>query len=263
MPEDRDNLLSPVKLATRQKCFFGCVLCGCPVYHYDHIIDYSEVLEHDVDNLTLLCPTHHQDKSSGRLSRQRVQRATANPYNAGQNFTSLKDAYYDSDIFRVEVGDVTMEANLASHGLLRVDAINVDGGTVIGVRRSGSDFTLWLRICDESNQPIVDVRAGECKLATSPWDITYEGRMLRIRSAPRQIVLALELAPDLLRVHRGMFWVNGYSFEIKADGSFLCGGHHSVSMLRTRYARCMFYKGDRQWKPASTAIDLGEYGRQA
>jgi len=43
----------------RQRCGFGFVICGIPIYHYDHIIDHAEVHEHTADKLTLLCPTHH------------------------------------------------------------------------------------------------------------------------------------------------------------------------------------------------------------
>jgi hypothetical protein len=44
-----------MKREIRQRCGFGCVLCGIRIYQYDHIIDYAQVQEHTADNITLLC----------------------------------------------------------------------------------------------------------------------------------------------------------------------------------------------------------------
>jgi hypothetical protein len=42
MAEDRPPIPLPVKRLVRQQCAFGCVLCGLPLYEYDHIVPYHE-----------------------------------------------------------------------------------------------------------------------------------------------------------------------------------------------------------------------------
>lgn len=58
IPED-------VKRQVRQRCAFGCVICGLPVYHYDHMTAYHVVKEHDAANITLLCASHHDQRPVG------------------------------------------------------------------------------------------------------------------------------------------------------------------------------------------------------
>jgi hypothetical protein len=42
-----------IKRAVRQRCGFGCVLCGVPIFQYDHMIPFAEVQEHTEENITL------------------------------------------------------------------------------------------------------------------------------------------------------------------------------------------------------------------
>jgi 5-methylcytosine-specific restriction endonuclease McrA len=77
--EGRPDIPDGIKREVRQRCGFGCVLCGFPIYEYEHIIDYSIVREHVAANLTLLCPNHHAQKTRKLISRQVVETANANP----------------------------------------------------------------------------------------------------------------------------------------------------------------------------------------
>jgi hypothetical protein len=52
----------PVKREVRQRCGFGCVICGKPLYDYDHKLGFSKVRRHVAEQITLLCPTHHADE---------------------------------------------------------------------------------------------------------------------------------------------------------------------------------------------------------
>jgi 5-methylcytosine-specific restriction endonuclease McrA len=60
--EDRPAIPQPIQRQVRQECRFGCALCGKPVFHYDHIIEYNIVKEHKAENLVLLCEEHHGAK---------------------------------------------------------------------------------------------------------------------------------------------------------------------------------------------------------
>ncbi len=38
----RPKIPLPIQREVRQRCGFGCVICGLPLYDYDHIIGWAE-----------------------------------------------------------------------------------------------------------------------------------------------------------------------------------------------------------------------------
>jgi len=61
---DRPPIPDPVKRTIRQRCGFGCVICGLPIYEYDHIFGYKNETGHIVEEITLLCDHHHKLKTN-------------------------------------------------------------------------------------------------------------------------------------------------------------------------------------------------------
>ena len=60
----------------RQRCGFGCVICGLPIFEYDHIHGW----ENDPNTLTLLCDNHHKLKTNGLIPIAQIVEADANPF---------------------------------------------------------------------------------------------------------------------------------------------------------------------------------------
>lgn len=56
---ERPPIPAKIKRLVRQRCGFGCVICGSPIYEYDHIVNWSETHHHKAEELTLLCSKHH------------------------------------------------------------------------------------------------------------------------------------------------------------------------------------------------------------
>src|ERR1044071_10283987 len=88
MPESRPQIPEPIKREVRQRCGFGCVICGMPLYNYDHMTEWSEVHRHDAANLTLLCPNHHHEKTVGLRTLAQGQAANSKPFNRKHGHTS-------------------------------------------------------------------------------------------------------------------------------------------------------------------------------
>lgn len=78
MAGKRPEISNEIEKQVREKCKFACVMCGCIIYDYDHIDDWSEVQEHKVKNLTLLCTLHHRLKNKGILSKEVIRDRTDN-----------------------------------------------------------------------------------------------------------------------------------------------------------------------------------------
>ncbi len=50
---------------------FVCVRCGAPAHEVDHIVPVFEDGPSEMENLQLLCPTHHREKTAKEAARAR------------------------------------------------------------------------------------------------------------------------------------------------------------------------------------------------
>ena len=85
MANRRPKIPADIAREVRQRCLFGCVFCGAPIVEYDHIVEFSESNEHDPNNITLLCPNHHRQKTKGIIARSTVAQKNLNPFNRQRN----------------------------------------------------------------------------------------------------------------------------------------------------------------------------------
>jgi hypothetical protein len=75
------NIPLPVQREVRQRCGFGCVICGLPLYEYEHLLGWANVHRHLSEEITLLCDQHHKEKTNGLLPIEDVMEANRSPYN--------------------------------------------------------------------------------------------------------------------------------------------------------------------------------------
>lgn len=215
---DRPNIPEPVKREVRKRCFFGCIICGSPVFHYDHVIEWSEVREHSPDNLVLLCERHHGAKTTGKLSVETVLDAQKNPFNKTRTATSS---------YKIEPSKA-IDIALGSNTFL-CDFPTGEGNHLLLFANSRPLFILhaedsWLSvsfICVDPNdlQPVIGVDRGELIVNVGVWDYSYVGTRLQIRRGQGDIVLDLELSDRRVAIDRGAFLTpTGDGFFVK-DGS--------------------------------------------
>jgi hypothetical protein len=96
MPSSRDIPL-PMQREVRQRCGFGCVFCGLPLYEYDHVSEWATARQHVAENITLLCDRHHREKTNGLLPVEAVRDASQNPYNLREGVSKPYDLHYNGD----------------------------------------------------------------------------------------------------------------------------------------------------------------------
>ena len=81
MAEGRPEIAHPMKREVRQRCGFGCVICGLRLYTYEHMEGWRKVHRHVVSEITLLCDRHQRERTNGLLPLAAVRDANANPHN--------------------------------------------------------------------------------------------------------------------------------------------------------------------------------------
>ena len=101
------NIPEEIKRAVRQRSDFGCVVCGMPIYEYDHIEEFHSVGEHHPDNMVLLCPNHHREKTSRRLSKAVIKDAQANPANRHQKWSTSHQVLQTGETATIIMGGNT------------------------------------------------------------------------------------------------------------------------------------------------------------
>src|SRR3982750_2806106 len=100
----RPPIPDPMKREVRQRCGFGCVICGLPLYEYDHLLGWARVQRHVAEEITLLCDQHHREKTSGLLPEAPVIEANSAPFNLRTGVSRPYDLHFDGEMCSIEIG---------------------------------------------------------------------------------------------------------------------------------------------------------------
>lgn len=249
-----------MKREVRQRCGFGCVVCGLPIYDYEHMEEWSKVERHVADEITLLCPNHHRERTAGLLPIERVKAFNAAPRNRRTGESSAHPLHFFGTTVNVHIGRSTFfRSNLTDGDVLA--ALVVDGTTLIGFRYESGALLLTLRLADESGTPILTIEDSELVYSTGVWDVERVGTKLRVRMAPRQAWIEMDfLAPDLIRINRAKVLHNGVAILVTRG---LMVDAHSLATYEIDIGEVPFgiVIGDSdQCVPAGVMIDVQNRG---
>ncbi|MCY1253002.1 hypothetical protein D9M68_123310 [compost metagenome] len=181
---------SEVKREVRQRCGFGCVICGLAFYDYEHFApDFADATEHNPAGMTLLCSQCNQKRARGRLSAATVTAADANPKCRQQGFSSEMFDFGPEPIY-IDFAGVTFydcQHLIVVNGLplLSVSPPNEEGEPV---RLSGI-------FADADGKVTLRIRDNVWSVDADNWDVECVGPRITIRSAHRAVSLVLRMTP--------------------------------------------------------------------
>jgi trigger factor len=220
LAKDRPAIREADKRKIRQRCGFGCVICGLPLYEYEHIIEWSKVKTHNPEHITLLCPTHHAEKTRGLLPRATVEAANAAPFNRRSNASRAFPLRYSGSNIDVRIGGGKWRQEFAENQ--RTPLLIIKGFPVFQVKRQDGHLLISLSLYSKTGRPLLKITDNELTVFTNQWDIEFVGRVLKIRNAPREIVAQIEFCvPDELHLTRGVFSFGGRQVEIEPDHVYI------------------------------------------
>lgn len=214
MSDSNRDIPDPIKREVRQRCGFGCVLCGDPIYEYEHIVDFAIVNEHKASNITLLCPKHHSKKTRKLLTRQQVVRANARPHNwtAGKKWTSRFALEYDFGLPAFEIGSNVFQPADEEQTFM---PILFDMIPPIIFEKIEGQLALTMQVFNQAGRLALFIRRNELVLSLGQWDIEWEADTLTLRTGPRDILIKLEFqVPSKVRLLSGRFFLNGASVSL-------------------------------------------------
>ncbi len=243
MAENRPDIPEQMKRAVRQRCGFGCVICGLPLYEYDHMIEYSIVNKHTEENLTLLCDQHHREKTNKLLSLEQVIEANKNPYNITNGKNSPYLLNFTGSDFSVIIGNVQQSVPNVNPNNDFIIPFLVNNKKLISFEIINGKLFFNLVLLDADNKLIIKIIENELVYNAEQWDIEFVGRRLKIRTGLGKIIFDIEfLIPNSVQIHKAKFNSDGYWLKVE-NGGFTAKGFMVGSGLKIK-GRLIFAAGE-------------------
>ena len=200
----------------RRRCGFGCVICGLPLYEYEHMLGWANVQRHVAEEITLLCDMHHREKTNGLLPMEEVQAANEAPFNLREGVSKPYNLHYNGPRCETIIGSNKFSMNVGD-GPVSIPLV-IDGRALILFNSLDNHFLLNLELFDEFNHPILRIANNELQYSVTPWDIRLRGRNLLIRAAERRILVDISFeVPNRIVINRGRLLFNGVEIVLQPD----------------------------------------------
>lgn len=228
----------PVQREVRQRCGFGCVICGLPLYEYEHLLGWANVKRHVAEEITLLCDRHHREKTNGLLPLEAVLKADKAPFNLRSGESSPYDLYFSGDTCEVTMGTNSFVATNYGYGTQVVPLV-IDGIPIVGFILGDDHLLLNVNIFDECNELALRIQNNVVTYRTSNWDVSLTGRDLIVREGKGKILLDIRFdVPNKVHIRRAMLRYSGIEVRITQDHLKIT--NNGSTFTRTRSEQIQF-----------------------
>lgn len=136
MPEGRPSIPAPMKRALMEEAGYRCAIQTCKsteALEFAHIVPWSEVREHDFENLIVLCANDHYRYDNGRIPRKSIEAFKANlgllrsRYSDAERrmleaFASEPPEYWEGRYFPIAGGTSYTMMYLVKDGLVEIES---------------------------------------------------------------------------------------------------------------------------------------------
>lgn len=228
------NIPLPIQREVRRRCGFGCVVCGLPLYDYDHLLSWANVQRHIADEITLLCGQHHREKGTSLLPPAAVEAANMSPHNLRAGVSKPYDLHYSGDQCEVVIGGNTFSMRDGGYGTILLP-VSVDGTPLLAFVLGDGHLLLSLNVFDEYNHLVLQITNNQLLQSAAPWDIQLVGHNLVVREAERKILVDISFEPpSRIVINRGRFLRNGVQILVRPNKVVIANNGGTFSGLQTR-----------------------------
>ncbi len=223
------NIPEPIKRKIRQRCGFGCVICGNIIYDYDHMMqNWADVQAHLEEDITLLCTMHHREKTNGLLTKEQVKDANSKPFNLNQKNSPPHPLHFSGETATAVIAsnyfsnDLLVNGN--QHRLPYLIPVLIDDLPIVGFRFEDEQLLLLINLFNEFNELIFGIFDNQLILNPDNWDVEWKGSKLIVREKPRVKLLEIEFSPpNQIVINKAKLRFNGVRLEIMKDHYVLNG----------------------------------------
>ncbi len=209
------NVPEEVKRKVRQRCGFGCVICGNPIISYEHFDPpFRDARSHSADGITLLCGSCHQKTTMGLINKGTVAKYNADPSGLREDVSFGIDDLVGSVPPIVLMGSNRFRC---TGEVIRVADRTVLGFEVeIGARPA---VLINMRICDRNGRTMFEIVRNEVSISKANWDVVWRGQSLTVRRANYKILLLLKfMMPNAIKISRLDLISSGVRLRVRNNG---------------------------------------------
>jgi|GEM_PF-1588168 len=185
------DIPSEVKREVRQRSKYGCVICRCGIYQYEHIEpEYKDASIHDPDAICCLCGRCHNKVTNGLLSKQAVLKS----YRQVQLSSEIDNPreFFDFHtgeaklLFGNLICDPTPKSIFRCYG---TNVFSIEPGSDTEPGKINAIFS------DDEGNLIFKILGNEWIGSTSSYDLEIIGQRFTLRSPNGRISLKLRHEP--------------------------------------------------------------------
>jgi len=210
------DIPSPIKRVVRQRCGFGCIVCGKAIYQYHHTNPpFADAIRHDPDKIVLLCLECHGLVTSGLLSNRTIERSALSPKCLERGFS-----YFPLDINDESDGDLQVRVVLGTTTFINVRSIiklnNKPLFSIYPPETLGLPARLSASFYDISGSEVARIIENEWQSSSANWDVEIVGPRVTIRQKLGDVCLIIKNDPPrgLIVERLNMFY---QGFKVVAD----------------------------------------------
>lgn len=185
------NIPADIAREVRRRSKFGCVMCRCAIYQFEHIDpEFADARKHDPNAICLLCGSCHDRVTRGRLSKETVKAK----YLEIQNSQEISRPFEEFDLATNQISVVLGSATFEYLECL----LRINGEDVLTIRppKDGAAFPALNGIfCDRAGREIFRITDNVWEGPVDAWDVQISGTRLTIKADEHRTALALEVQP--------------------------------------------------------------------
>lgn len=224
-----------IRKVVRQRCGFGCVLCGKGIYNYEHFDpEFKDAQIHSADGMTLLCPQCHMKKTNGWISKETVIEANKNP--------KCKEKGFANESF--DFGLNPPEIKLAGISFNNCEIlIQVNDSPLLSIRKPeaiNAPYRLSGLFNDPNGQLSLKIDDNQWFAKSDNWDVEVRGASLKVSYDIRRVSLSLRAEPpSKLVIEKIDMNLEGFNFQGDENNFKICSPRGKlVQFTRVGFGNC-------------------------
>lgn len=181
------SISQAVRREVRQRCGFGCVICGHVLVQYHHFDPpYEEATRHDPDRICLLCKMHHDETKGARpaLDDQTIARYSRNPFCKGIGAPEHFSRGWRTANPGLYIGSNSLRLGLFSESVQML--------AILPPEKEGAPVRVKAELYGPDKMPILTIEDNVWTFASDVFDIEETGNNFKIRRQPREVILEIE-----------------------------------------------------------------------
>jgi hypothetical protein len=185
------HIPEPIRREIRKRSKFGCVVCRCAVYQYEHIDPiFNDAHEHNPDYMCLLCGHCHDKVTRGLLSKPTVK----GRYAFVQSSEEVRRPFDEFDLSSRNLS-VTLGSCVFRDAMTLIE---LDGIPVLAIEppEEGAAFpTLSGYFTDHAGTELLRIERNVWHGPAAAWDVQVKGQEISVLVGSGLLALKMRVDP--------------------------------------------------------------------